>query len=79
MPDGYSFPVAAVEPGHLIVLRQCPPEHPWTAVWTFVIEPDGPDRCRLSTTPPASPKLPSAWFKHAFWRGHRMAYRLSGG
>ena len=25
------------------------------------------------------PKLPPAWFKHAFWRGHRTLYRLSGG
>ena len=25
------------------------------------------------------PKLPPAWFKHAFWRGHRTMYRLSGG
>lgn len=27
----------------------------------------------------APPRLPPAWFKHAFWRGHRVAYRLSGG
>jgi hypothetical protein len=47
MEDGYAFPVAAVEPGHAIVLRQCPPEHPWDSVWTFVIEPLGPERCRL--------------------------------
>ena len=26
-----------------------------------------------------SPKLPPAWFKHTFWRGHRLLYRLSGG
>jgi len=25
------------------------------------------------------PKLPPAWFKHAFWRGHRALYKLSGG
>lgn len=30
-----------------------------------------------STTRP--PKLPPAWFKHAFWRGHRALHRLSGG
>ena len=30
-----------------------------------------------STAPP--PKLPPAWFKHAFWRGHRALHRLSGG
>jgi len=23
-------------------------------------------------------KLPPAWFKHLFWRGHRLAYRLFG-
>jgi hypothetical protein len=40
MPDGYSFPVAEVEEGHHLVLRQAPPEHPWDAVWTFVVEPD---------------------------------------
>lgn len=28
------------------------------------------------TTRPA--KLPPAWFKHLFWRGHRLAYRLAG-
>jgi deazaflavin-dependent oxidoreductase (nitroreductase family) len=27
----------------------------------------------------APPKLPPAWFKHAFWRCHRGLYRLSGG
>ena len=25
------------------------------------------------------PKLPPAWFKHTFWRAHRVLYRLSGG
>jgi deazaflavin-dependent oxidoreductase (nitroreductase family) len=30
-----------------------------------------------TTTPP--PKLPPAWFKHAFWRVHRALNRLSGG
>jgi len=25
------------------------------------------------------PKLPPAWFMHAFWRVHRALYRLSGG
>lgn len=27
----------------------------------------------------APPKLPPAWFKHAFWRVHRWLNRLSGG
>jgi len=30
-----------------------------------------------TTTPP--PRLPPAWFKHAFWRGHRVLNRVSGG
>ena len=25
------------------------------------------------------PRLPPAWFKHAFWRAHRVLCRLSGG
>ena len=25
------------------------------------------------------PKLPPVWFKHLFWRGHRVLYRLIGG
>jgi deazaflavin-dependent oxidoreductase (nitroreductase family) len=25
------------------------------------------------------PKLPPPWFKHTFWRAHRVLYRLSGG
>lgn len=31
------------------------------------------------TTTPDVPKLPPAWFKHAFWRVHRMLHRISGG
>lgn len=41
MEAGYAMPVARCEPPHLLVLRQSPPEHPWDAVWTFVVEPDG--------------------------------------
>ncbi len=26
-----------------------------------------------------APKLPPAWFKHTFWRVHRLLHRLSGG
>jgi hypothetical protein len=47
LPEGYAFRVEMVEPGRTIVLRQAPPEHPWNAVWTFVLEPDGPDGSRL--------------------------------
>lgn len=41
MPEGYAFPVEQVEAPHHLVLRQAPPEHPWNAVWTFVLEPEG--------------------------------------
>ena len=47
MKIGYSLPVAAIEEGRAIILRQAPPEHPWNAVWSFTIEPEGPDACRL--------------------------------
>ncbi|KAA0232234.1 MAG: hypothetical protein JJLCMIEE_02806 [Acidimicrobiales bacterium] len=33
----------------------------------------------MSTATPEAPKLPPAWFKHAFWRAHRLLHRLSGG
>lgn len=32
----------------------------------------------MSTESTESPKLPPAWFKHLFWRGHRLLYRLAG-
>ena len=35
------------------------------------------DAMDTQTTEP--PKLPPAWFKHLFWRGHRLAYRVLGG
>ena len=44
---GYTLPVAAVDPGRSIVLRQQPPEHPWNAVWSFHVLPDGDAACRL--------------------------------
>jgi len=47
MKDGYSLPVALVETDRAIVLRQAPPEHPWDAVWSFVIEPQANGTCRL--------------------------------
>lgn len=31
------------------------------------------------STDPRQPKLPPAWFKHAFWRVHRLVHRVSGG
>jgi deazaflavin-dependent oxidoreductase (nitroreductase family) len=33
----------------------------------------------MSTQTTRPPTLPPAWFKHAFWHGHRVANRLSGG
>ena len=47
LPDGYALTVARLEPGRAIVLRQAPPEHPWNAVWTFVVEPRDATSCRL--------------------------------
>ena len=32
----------------------------------------------MSTESTTSPKLPPVWFKHLFWRGHRLLYRLAG-
>ena len=31
-----------------------------------------------TTTTTEAPKLPPAWFKHLFWRGHRSLYGLLG-
>lgn len=47
MPNGYSFPVERVDHDRCLVLRQCPPEHRWNTVWTFVLEPLPAGRCRL--------------------------------
>jgi F420H(2)-dependent quinone reductase len=33
----------------------------------------------MDTDLPTRPNLPPAWFKHLFWRVHRVADRLSGG
>lgn len=47
LPAGYALTVARIEPGRALVLRQEPPEHPWNAVWTFVLEPLDASSCRL--------------------------------
>ncbi|MGY1739582.1 MULTISPECIES: hypothetical protein [unclassified Blastococcus] len=64
MPQGYSFPVAAVLPGRALVLRQAPPEHPWNSVWSFHLLPHDPGRCRLvsrsRTQRPRGPALRAA-------------------
>lgn len=33
----------------------------------------------MNTTDIRPPKLPPAWFKHLFWRGHRAVYGLAKG
>jgi deazaflavin-dependent oxidoreductase (nitroreductase family) len=33
----------------------------------------------MTTEVTQPPKLPPAWFKHAFWRVHRALHRVSGG
>jgi F420H(2)-dependent quinone reductase len=33
----------------------------------------------MSDASDPTPKLPPAWFKHTFWRVHRLLHRLSGG
>ena len=45
--EGYSLPIAMIEPSRALVLRQQPPEHPWDAVWSFVLIPEGERGCRL--------------------------------
>jgi deazaflavin-dependent oxidoreductase (nitroreductase family) len=32
----------------------------------------------MATETNEAPKLPPAWFKHLFWRGHRVLYRVLG-
>ncbi len=44
---GFSLPVALIEPGRSLVLREDPSEGPWDAVWSFHVVPDGKGRCRL--------------------------------
>jgi deazaflavin-dependent oxidoreductase (nitroreductase family) len=33
----------------------------------------------MTTSEPGPPKLPPAWFKHLFWRVHRVLNKVSGG
>lgn len=47
MPSGYAFSVARVDPPRTLVLRQCPPEHPWNGVWSFHVVPRPDGSCRL--------------------------------
>jgi hypothetical protein len=47
LKEGLALPVARVEPGRALVLREQPPAQPWDAIWSFRIVPLGPGRCRL--------------------------------
>ena len=65
LKDGLALPVARVDPGRAIVLREQPPAQPWDAIWSFHVVPLGPGRCRLisrarSARPRAAARL-AAW------------------
>ncbi len=47
LKEGLALPVARVEPGRAIVLREQPPAQPWDAIWSFHVIPLRPGRCRL--------------------------------
>jgi hypothetical protein len=47
MRDGLALPVARIDEGRSLVLRQQPPDSPWDAVWSFQVVPLGPSECRL--------------------------------
>jgi hypothetical protein len=47
LKEGLALPVARVDPGRAIVLREQPPAQPWDAIWSFHVLPLGPGRCRL--------------------------------
>ena len=32
----------------------------------------------MATETTEAPRLPPAWFKHFFWRAHRLLYRILG-
>jgi hypothetical protein len=44
---GFSLPVARIEPGRAIVLREQPPAQPWDAIWSFHLLPGDSRHCRL--------------------------------
>jgi hypothetical protein len=47
LPQGMALPVARIEPGRSVVLREDPSEGPWNGVWSFHVVPIDHDRCRL--------------------------------
>jgi hypothetical protein len=44
---GVALPVARIDRGRSLVLRQQPPDTPWDGVWSFHVMRHGPRRCRL--------------------------------
>ncbi len=60
LKDGYSLPVARIDEGRSLVLREDPAEGPWDAVWSFHLVPVGPDRCRLISRGTAQDRGPGA-------------------
>jgi hypothetical protein len=60
MRDGLALPVARIDPGRSIVLRQQPPDSQWDAVWSFHVVPLTSRRCRLvSRSRSARPARPA--------------------
>jgi hypothetical protein len=47
LKKGFALPVARIEPGRSIVLREQPPAQPWNAVWSFHLIPTDSAGCRL--------------------------------
>jgi hypothetical protein len=47
LKEGLALPVARVDPGRALVLREQPPAQPWDAIWSFHIVPLGPGKTRL--------------------------------
>jgi hypothetical protein len=44
---GFSLPVARIDQGRAIVLREQPPAQPWDAIWSFHLLPGEDGSCRL--------------------------------
>jgi hypothetical protein len=47
LKHGFSLPVARIDPGRAIVLREQPPAQPWDAVWSFHLLPVDLGHCRF--------------------------------
>jgi hypothetical protein len=51
---GFALPVARIDPGRAIVLREQPPAQPWDAIWSFHLLPTDAGYCRLLSRSRAS-------------------------